>query len=87
MLREHVRARVDDVQRRIAHVRSYIADPWIQFGAAVAVGYLLGCDDHAETAAGKHHAPETIVHAVVRTALVTLVSSGIRRAMSAPDPN
>ena len=82
--REHVRERVDGLHRRIARVRSFVANPWLQFGAAVAAGYLLGCEEHAETTARKPDPPETIVHAVVRTALVTFVSSGIRRAMSSP---
>ena len=80
--REHFRARVDGFQRRITHARRYVADPWIQFGAAVAVGYLLGRDEHAQTTAPKTETPETIVHAVVRAALVTLVTSAIRGAMS-----
>lgn len=80
--REHLRARVDGFQRRIAHARSYVANPWVQFGAAVAVGYLLGRDERAETTARKPEPPETIVHAVVRAALVTYVTSAVRRAMS-----
>lgn len=80
--REHVRSKVDGIQRQITHARSYVANPWLQFGAAFAVGYLLGRDDHAETIERTPEAPETIVHALVRTALETIVTSGIRRAMS-----
>ena len=79
-----IRSRIRAVRARIAHVRSFVANPWVQFGAAVAAGYLLGCDERAETTEHKPETPETIVHAAVRTALVTLVSSGIRRAMATP---
>jgi hypothetical protein len=80
--REHLRSKVDGLHRQITHARSYVANPWIQFGAAVAVGYLLGRGEHAETIERTPEAPETIVHALVRTALETIVTSGIRRAMS-----
>ena len=79
--RQHFRARIDGVQRRLTRARSYAADPWVQFGAALAVGYLMGRAERAETIARK---PETIAHAVVRAAVVPFVTAAVRRAMSEP---
>jgi hypothetical protein len=78
-IRNRVRAKVDGLHRQITDARSYLANPWIRFGAAVAVGYLFGCNDEAEPEPSK---PETIVHAVIRAAAVAFVTSAMRRAMS-----
>lgn len=83
--RERLRARLDGLRRRVTHARGYVASPWIRFGSAAAVGYLLGRREHEEPdvrAASPLATREPIVHAVVRAALVAVVNSAIRRALA-----
>lgn len=83
--RQRIGSRLDELHHGIAHVRKFVADPWIRFGTAVAVGYVVGSREHhePEMAKPRQRPPETILHAMARTALTTLLTAAIRRVIYA----
>ena len=77
---------VDGLHRGVTRVRGYVASPWFQIGAAAAAGFLLGrrsCPREPDIPPANYPSPETIVHAVVRAALVALTTSAVTLTTSA----
>ena len=75
---------VAGLHRGVTRARGYVASPWLRIGAAAAAGYLLGrrsCSPEPDIPPASHPSAETIVHATVRAALVTLTTSAIRRVI------
>jgi hypothetical protein len=72
--------------RRLMSPRTYLDNPWIRLGLGVAAGYLVGrrrkpklltAGDGEVVAA----AAETLVHAALRSTVMTLAAAVIERAI------
>jgi hypothetical protein len=94
VVRDRLGARLTELQRRVTHARTimsprtYFDNPWVRAGLGVAVGYLLGSPGRsaADAAQRGRDQPEGLLRAMVRTGLMTLAGSMIRRAMNDSPP-
>jgi hypothetical protein len=90
-LRARLAANLGELQRRVSHARdlasprTYLENKWVQLGLGLAAGYLMGrrrAPRLLTDGSDARNEPETLVHAVLRSAVMTLAASAIRRAMS-----
>jgi hypothetical protein len=85
--RARVGSSVDGLQRGVMRVRDVVASPWLHLGVAAAAGFVLGrrsCVREPAIPPVPPPEPETIAHALLRAALVTLTTSAIRRVLLGP---
>jgi len=95
-LRARLAANVGELQHRVTRVRTlmsprtYLGNPWVRFGLGMAVGYLVGrrrkpallTDGHASAGAA-----ESLIHAALRSTVMTLAASLIQRALTPTTPS
>jgi hypothetical protein len=87
-VRARLGAKAHGLHQRMTHLRAmvsprtYVANPWLRIGAAVALGYWLGRREQPKPDVRHANRPETMFHALLRTALLNLAESAINDVMS-----
>lgn len=87
--RANLTAKLAELRRREAHVRTavapmrYLANPWLQVGIAALVGYRLGRPSRSSLPVECTARAETVTHAIVRAGVVALAQVLVRRAVAA----
>jgi hypothetical protein len=91
-LRARLAVNLGELQRRATHARelisprTYLENRWVQLGLGLAAGYMLGrrrTPRLLTAGSASSAAPETLVHALLRSTVMTLATAAIRRAISA----
>jgi hypothetical protein len=72
--------------RRLMSPRTYLDNPWVRLGLGVAAGYLVGSRRKPKLlTAGDGHvvvgAAESLVHAALRSTVMTIAAAVIQRAI------
>lgn len=63
---------------------TYVGNPWIRFGAAVAVGYKLGCPEQPKRETSRPDQLQSLLRSLLRTVLLNLATSAIHDVMRRP---
>jgi len=94
-LRARLAANVGELQQRVTRARTllsprtYLDNPWVRLGLGAAVGYLAGRRRKPRllTDGGASPGSESLVHAVLRSTVMTLAASMIQRAINSTNPS
>jgi len=90
-LRARLAANVGELQQRVTRARTlmsprtYLGNPWVQLGLGMAVGYLAGRRRKPKLlgdGTANPGAVESLVHAALRSTVMTLAASMIQRAIN-----